>query len=86
MTHSRRKPRITDVLESVIEEMVTKGILWHEALSQFEKLFMLRALVLSNGNLGHAAKTIGVHRNTLSKKIREHDIKPEKKARKRPLE
>ena len=81
MTHSRRKPRIKDVLENVIEEMVTKGILWHEALSQFEKLFMLRALKESNGNLGHTAKTIGIHRNTLSKKIREHDIKPRRKKR-----
>ena len=80
MAQARKKLRIKDVLETVIEEMVTKGILWHEAVSQFEKLFILRALAQSNGSLSHAAKAIGVHRNTLSKKIREHEIKRGKRS------
>ncbi len=35
---------IKDVLENVIDEMVSKGIFWHEAGSQFEKLFIIRVL------------------------------------------
>lgn len=54
--------------------MVSKGILWGEALTQFEKLFILRVLGESNGNLGEAAKRMGIHRNTLSKKLRSHAI------------
>lgn len=74
MSATSGKPKIKDILESVIDEMVTKGILWPEANAQFEKLFILRVLSQSNGNLSHAAKTMGVHRNTLSKKLREHAI------------
>ena len=78
-----RKPRIKEILESVIDEMVAKGIYWYEAVSQFEKLFILRVLQETNGNLSRAAETMGVHRNTLSKKIREHGIHKKKHKKKR---
>lgn len=68
------KPLIKEILEEVIDEMVTKGIYWTEAAIQFEKLFIIRALKESNGQVGSAAEIMGVHRNTLSKKIREHGI------------
>lgn len=71
---SAAKAKIKQVLEDTIDEMVTKGIYWSEAVSQFEKLFILRVLKESNGNLSRAAQTMGVHRNTLSKKIREYRI------------
>ena len=70
--------KIKQVLEEIIDEMVAKGIYWTEAVSQFEKLFILRALEKSNGNLSRAAETMGVHRNTLSKKLREHKIEKKK--------
>lgn len=69
------KVKIKQVLEEVIDEMVAKGIYWSEAESQFEKLFILRALQENGGNLSRAAETMGVHRNTLSKKIRQYGIK-----------
>ncbi len=71
--------KIKQVLEEIIDEMVAKGIYWTEAVSQFEKLFILRALEKSNGNLSRAAETMGVHRNTLSKKLREHRIEKKKR-------
>lgn len=67
--------KIKDRLEDIVEEIVSGGIFWSEAVSQFEKLFILRVLRESNGNLGKAAKIMGVHRNTLSKKIREYTIR-----------
>ncbi|MDA2928690.1 helix-turn-helix domain-containing protein [Acidobacteria bacterium AH-259-O06] len=73
-------PQIKDVLESVIDEMVAKGIYWSEATSQFEKLFILRVLQQTNGNLSRAAETMGIHRNTLSKKIREYDIQKKRRS------
>lgn len=76
-----RKPRIKDVLENIIDEMVAKGIYWTEALSQFEKMFILRVLDQTNGNLSRAAETMGIHRNTLSKKIRDHEINTSKKTK-----
>ena len=76
-----RRAQIKQVLEEVIDEMVAKGIYWSEAESQFEKLFILRAFQENGGNLGRAAETMGVHRNTLSKKIRQYGIKKNSKKR-----
>jgi DNA-binding NtrC family response regulator len=73
--------KIKQVLEEIIDEMVAKGIYWTEAVSQFEKLFILRALEKSDGNLSRAAETMGVHRNTLSKKLREHRIDKKKNSK-----
>ncbi len=75
---SAAQSKIKQVLEEIIDEMVAKGIYWTEAVSEFEKLFILRALEKSNGNLSRAAETMGVHRNTLSKKLREHRIDKKK--------
>ncbi len=68
------KPNMRTVLEGVIKEMVAKGIYWPEAAAEFEKLFILEALRSNHGNLGKAATTLGVHRNTLSKKMKEFGI------------
>ncbi len=65
---------IKDVLEKVIDEMVSKGILWHEAEAEFEKLFLIRVLRQQRGNLSKTAAVMDVHRNTLSKKVRLHSI------------
>jgi Fis family transcriptional regulator, factor for inversion stimulation protein len=73
------KPTLKERLEEAIDEMVEKGILWSEASAQFEKLFILRCLRDSGGNLCRAADKMGVHRNTLSKKVRIHRIGLKKK-------
>ena len=70
-----RQSKMKQVLEEVIDEMVSKGIYWSEALSQFEKLFILRALEECDGHLSQAAEIMGIHRNTLSKKVQEYGIK-----------
>jgi len=61
---------IKDSLEEIIDELVSKGILWHEVKAQFEKLFIIRVLVEQKGNLNRTSEVMGLHRNTLSKKIR----------------
>ncbi len=78
---SAEQTKIKQVLEKLIDEMVAKGIYWSEAVSQFEKLFILRVLKETNGNLSRAAETMGVHRNTLSKKIREHGIETKRSSK-----
>ncbi len=69
-----QRPRIKDTFDWAIDEMVTKGILWPEALAQFEKLFILRALQKAGGKLNLAAEIMGVHRNTLSHKVQLYGI------------
>ena len=73
MTQQQKK--IKDKLEEIIGEIVSKGIYWSEATSQFENLFIIRALQNSDGNLGRAAEIMGIHRNTIAKKVREYKIK-----------
>ena len=70
-----RKPTIKELLELVIQEVVGKGLFWPEVSGEFEKLFIIQALRMSGGNVSQASELMGVHRNTLSKKIREHQIK-----------
>ncbi len=58
-----------DQLEALIGQMVERGILFDEAINEFEKTFIKRVLDRSNGNQSRAARVLGIHRNTLSRKI-----------------
>ena len=62
-------------LEKLIEEMVAKGIRFSDASREFEKRFISRVLANSEGNLTKAADTLGIHRNSLSRKMVEHRLK-----------
>jgi Fis family transcriptional regulator, factor for inversion stimulation protein len=56
-------------LDSLISEMVERGILFPDACREFEKRFIARVLQRHQGNLSKAAKDLRIHRNTLGKKI-----------------
>ncbi len=58
-----------DQLEALIGQMVDRGILFDEAVTEFEKKFIKRVLDRSKGNQSRAARVLGIHRNTLSRKI-----------------
>jgi transcriptional regulator with PAS, ATPase and Fis domain len=56
-------------LEALIEEMLDGQILLAEALSEFEKLYIKNALARNKQHLSRTAKALGVHRNTISKRV-----------------
>ena len=58
-----------DQLEGLVGQMVERGIMFQEAVGEFEKRFIKRVLDRSNGNQSRAARVLGIHRNTLSRKI-----------------
>jgi DNA-binding protein Fis len=60
---------VKDQLEGLVGQMVERGILFDEAVSEFEKRFIKRVLDRVGGNQCCAAKILGIHRNTLSRKI-----------------
>ncbi|CAN5625531.1 hypothetical protein BH23ACI1_BH23ACI1_04010 [soil metagenome] len=64
-----------DQLENLVQEMLDKGILYDDARREFEKMFISRALQRSKGNLGDAAGLLGLHRNTIARKMTEYRIK-----------
>jgi Fis family transcriptional regulator len=61
-------------LDSLISEMVEKGILFDDARREFEKRFIARVLQRHRGNVTRAAKDLQIHRNTLGKKIEEYKL------------
>jgi DNA-binding NtrC family response regulator len=66
---------VRDQLEKLVHEMLDKGILYDEARREFEKMFIARALQRSKGNVGDAAEMLGLHRNTIARKMSEYRIK-----------
>ena len=65
-------------LESLVTEMIEKRILLDEAVGVFEKKFIQTALGQTNGNQSKAAEVLGVHRNTLGRKIGIHKLNGKK--------
>jgi DNA-binding NtrC family response regulator len=66
---------VRDQLDKLVQEMLDKGILYDEARREFEKMFISRALQRSKGSLGDAAELLGIHRNTVARKIAEYRLK-----------
>ncbi len=56
-------------LEALIDEMLDGQILLEEAVAEFEKLYILKALTRNKKHLTNTAKVLGIHRNTLSKRV-----------------
>lgn len=65
---------VKDQLEGLVSQMVDRGILFDEAVGEFEKRFIKRVLDRTNGNQSRAAQVLGIHRNTLSRKIDEYKL------------
>ena len=63
------------LLDELVTKMVEKGIHYEDALREFDRRFIVEVVEKSAGNLSKAADTLGVHRNTLSRKIKELKIK-----------
>ena len=61
---------LKDRMERFCRESVEKGILFLEALDQFERCFIEETLRRNNGSIIRTAAVLGIHRNTLSKKLR----------------
>lgn len=56
-------------LEALIDEMLDGQIMLDEALSEFEKLYIQKALARNKEHLSRTATQLGIHRNTLSKRV-----------------
>lgn len=63
-----------DKLEELVNEMISSGILLKQAVGEFEKAYIKQVLASNGGNKSKAARKLGIHRNTLSNKIKKYDI------------
>jgi len=60
---------LKDQLEALIDQMIEHGVAYADAVSEFEKRFIRKMLEKTNDNRSKAAQALGIHRNTLSRKI-----------------
>ncbi|MEP6570895.1 MAG: helix-turn-helix domain-containing protein [Acidobacteriota bacterium] len=56
-------------LEALIDEMLDGHILLAEAVSEFERLYIKKALSRNKQHLSKTAEALGIHRNTISKRV-----------------
>ena len=66
---------LKEQLDRLVTDMVSKGVRYEDAHREFEKKFIAYVLSQSEGNLGKAADLLGMHRNTLSRKISEYRLR-----------
>jgi DNA-binding NtrC family response regulator len=66
---------ISDKLDRLVEEMVERGVQFEDAIHEFEKRYIARVLGQCHGCLSKAAQALGMHRNTLTRKMGEYHIK-----------
>jgi DNA-binding NtrC family response regulator len=66
---------ISERLDKLVDEMVDKGVRFEDAVHEFEKRFIVKVLGSCEGSLTRAAHILGVHRNTLARKMGEYKIR-----------
>ena len=65
-----------DQMENLVEEMLDGQILLNEAMCEFEKLYIQKALERCDAHLSNTANALGIHRNTLSKRVAAYQKTP----------
>jgi DNA-binding NtrC family response regulator len=61
-------------LDNAVMQMQEGGVNYADAMRAFERLFIVRTLERNRGNQTKAAFEMGMHRNTLRRKIEELEI------------
>ena len=56
-------------LENLVDEMLEGHILLDEAICEFEKLYIKKALARHKQHISNTAAVLGIHRNTLAKRV-----------------
>lgn len=64
-----------NLLEQLVGEMVDRGIDFEDGQREFDKAFITRVIERCDGNLGKAAGKLGMHRNTLARKLQDLKIR-----------
>jgi transcriptional regulator with PAS, ATPase and Fis domain len=66
---------LRDLLDRLVTEMVRGGLTLEDARTVLEKRFIEQVLEGADHHIGRAAERLGVHRNSLARKIEEYHVK-----------
>ena len=71
--------------DGVVDHLLNGGIFLQQAIEVLEKSMIQGALQRTNGNQCAASKALGIHRNTLQRKMAEYGLAaPRNRARRKP--
>ena len=70
--------------EALVDHLLTSGIFLPEAIEVLERSMIQRAIAATKGNQCAASKQLGIHRNTLQRKILEYGLAKNRPARRKP--
>ena len=60
-----------ELLDRLVDQMVAGGITFEDGRQEFERRFIARMLTDTDGHLSRTAKRLGLHRNSLARKLAE---------------
>ncbi len=63
-----------ETFQLLVDHLVTKGFLLEDAVELLERTMIQRALDREKGNRTAASRVLGIHRNTLQRKIEEYKL------------
>ena len=72
-------------LDELVERLLRGNIFMQEAVELLEKRMIQGALLASDGNQSAASKQLGIHRNTLQRKMREYELENGRPHRRKPV-
>ncbi|MDQ6663451.1 MAG: hypothetical protein M3Z23_03560 [Acidobacteriota bacterium] len=75
-------------LEELADLILSGGLFLEEAVEVLEKTLIARALTRTAGNQSAASKLLGIHRNTLQRKMIEYNLdgrNPRRKPSRKPV-
>jgi DNA-binding NtrC family response regulator len=72
---------LRDQMQTLVNRMLDGNIMLDEAMCEFEKLYIQNALERNAKHLSRTAAALGIHRNTLSKRL--SGYREEERSRKR---
>ena len=73
-----------ETFEALVEHLVGNGFFLEEVVELLEKTLIERALARTSGNRSAASKLLGIHRNTLQRKMVQYKLDGKRPAPKPP--
>jgi Fis family transcriptional regulator, factor for inversion stimulation protein len=77
---------VKDNFDGLVKHLLDGNIFMEEAIEILERSMIESALTRNSGNQSAASKQLGIHRNTLQRKMIQYDIgSPRAHARRKPV-